>query len=168
MRRKPAELRAITGDLSHRPARNTPKAAPLLADPPDSLGPRGVEMWERVRDAFPGAPVVQESDYSALLVLCESWELAQAAHDDISARGVVVASIRTDREPLRNPSIMVYNASMDRVVKLLGQFGLTPLDRARFDVPGANAEKSHAEQVIEDTIRVAGLRLDGKGREVWS
>jgi hypothetical protein len=34
---------------------------PLLADPPASLGRRGKSMWRRVRDAFPTAPVVQES-----------------------------------------------------------------------------------------------------------
>jgi P27 family predicted phage terminase small subunit len=133
-RRKPVELRAIEGNLSHRPLPNTPKAGPLLADPPPTLGPRGREMWQRVRNAFPEAPVVQESDYSALLALCQSWEIAQAAYDDLTSRGVIVKSSRADRELVRNPCMMVWGSAMEKVTKLLGQFGLTPLDRSRFDV----------------------------------
>ena len=152
-RRKPVELRALTGNPSHRPLPNVPQAAPLLADPPAMLSACGREMWARVRDAFPGANVVQESDYPALLSLCQAWELAQAAYDDLTTRGVVIESARADRELVRNPSMMCWGAATERVTRLLGQFGMTPVDRARFDIPAPPAEMSPLERVRLATRR---------------
>jgi len=132
--RKPVELRAIEGNAGKRPLPNAPTSPPLLADPPDSLGERGRLLWVRVRDAFE-APVVQESDYSALLSLCQAWELAQAAYDDLTTRGVIVESSRADRELVRNPAMMAWGSAMERVNRLLVGFGLTPAARAAFDLP---------------------------------
>jgi P27 family predicted phage terminase small subunit len=132
--RKPAELKVLEGNRGKQRLPNTPKAPPLLADPPAELGPRGRKLWERVCNAFE-APIVLESDYSALLALCQSWELQQAAYVDLQARGVIVESSRADRELVRNPSCMIWSAAAERVHRGLVAFGLTPAARAAFDVP---------------------------------
>lgn len=153
--RKPVELRVLEGNPSKRRLPNTPKSAPLLADPPESLSPSGRELWCRVRDAFPDSAVVQESDRDALLALCEARELAEAALADLRTRGVIIESCRADRELVRNPAMLVWGAASERVAKGLASFGLTPLDRARFDIA---APEEEAEDPTMKAIRAATQR----------
>jgi P27 family predicted phage terminase small subunit len=152
MPRKPVELRAIDGTPGKRRLPNAPKAPPLLENPPAELGPRGRDLWERVRDAF-AAPVVQESDYAALMSLCQAWELAQTALDDLRERGAIVESSRADRELVRNPSMMIWAAASERVNKLLAAFGMTPAARAAFDLPRVDTEPNPALEIMEANRR---------------
>jgi P27 family predicted phage terminase small subunit len=96
----------LEGNPGRKRLPESPTGPPLLDDTPDVLGPRGRELWQRVCDAF-DAPVVLESDYTALLSLCQAYELQWAAWEDLQTRGVIVESARADRELVRNPSCII-------------------------------------------------------------
>jgi P27 family predicted phage terminase small subunit len=148
MPRKPAEVRQLEGRRGHKPVKDSPKFAPLLDDPPNDLGGHGREMWDRIMAAFEAVPVVQKTDYHALVALCREWQLYSVAMADLAARGHLVPSARDDGQLVKNPSAVVASQALGHWHKLAGRFGLTPADRAGLETPPVKpAELSPLEAV---------------------
>ena len=133
--RKSRALKVLEGRRGHKPLKDEPIFAPLLDDPPENLGTAGHELWERLIAAYDAAPVIQVTDYPALVALCRSWQLYTDAMADIAARGHVVASVRNEGDLVKNPSCVIASQALGHFEKLASQFGLTPASRAALDAP---------------------------------
>ena len=152
--RKTTAMKVLDGRPG-RPVNNAPEFAPLLDAAPGYLNEDGAEMWERLTTAFDAAPVLQVTDYYALAALCEQWQLYRAAAADVAKRGHLVrAARRGGPARVKNPSCTEAARALAGWSRLAARFGLTPLDRARLDVPPAPpAEMSPLERVRLATRR---------------
>ena len=154
--RKPRALKVLEGRRGHKPLKDEPVFAPLLDDPPENLGDAGLELWNRLLAAYEAAPVIQVTDYAALVALCRSWGLYTDAMADIAARGHVVASVRNEGDLVKNPSCVIASQALSHFEKLASQFGLTPAARAALDAPAA-------KDTTRDTAAEI-LAITGQGR----
>ena len=129
---KPASIRAIEGgvgkggeDRSHRPVKTEPKYSPLSDEPPVWMSREAKAEWRRLMREFSRYPgLVQRPDREAMIALCSEWsEYLTAIKERGTAKGRALDSARRHaRDTLKNLHVM------------WARFGLTPGDRARFDL----------------------------------
>lgn len=145
--RKPSELRVIEGNRGKRPIPKSPQYAPLSSVPPRHLDRVGKGMWKRVATALETTRVLQQTDYYALVALCEQWSLYRRALADVEDRGHLVESTR-DEGLVKNPSCLEASRALTAWTNLAARFGLTPSDRARLDVEHVEPETNPLEEII--------------------
>lgn len=129
---KPNSLRAVEDGVGkggrsrgHRPLKSEPKYSPLSDEPPGWLPKEGRAEWRRLMREFSRYPgLVQRPDREAMIALCSEWaEYVRAIKDRDTAKGRALDSARRQaRDTLKNLQVM------------WARFGLTPGDRARFDL----------------------------------
>ena len=78
--------------------------------------------------------VLTEADGSALLTYCKAWERWLAAEHQIAQTGLLLKS--KSGYPIVNPLIGIANKTLSNLIKLLGEFGMTPSSRARVTAVG--------------------------------
>ena len=161
--RKPTELKLLEG---RRVEGTPPTLAPLDEwKVPTTLRRRGRELWRRVCEGYKGTRVLQITDRPALEALCIEWELYQEAAADVRKRGAVVESARGDGDRVRNASVMVMHAALERWTRLAASFGLTPADRARLDAGKVEEEVSPLERIIAEANAEAAARHARQARK---
>ena len=144
--KRPVELKLLEG---RRVDGNPPQLAPLDAwKVPTTLRRRGRELWQRVVDGFKGTRVLQTTDRAALEALCIEWDTYQTAAADVRKRGPVVESVRGEGDTVRNPSVMVMHAALERWQRLAAGFGLTPADRSRLDAGKVEEEPDPLQEIL--------------------
>lgn len=129
---KPNTLRAVEDGVgkggrskAHRPAKTEPKYSPLTEHPPEWLAKEAKAEWRRLISEFNRYPgLVQRPDREAMIALCSEWsEYLTAIKERTTATGRAKDSARRHaRDTLKNLHVM------------WSRFGLTPGDRARFDL----------------------------------
>jgi P27 family predicted phage terminase small subunit len=137
---KPAEMRALEGgkgkggrDLSHRPAKDSPKYAPLADEAPDWMPKEGRAEWRRLMKEFGRYPdLVQRPDREAMIALCMEWDLYLSS-----------ARERADKDTRPKARQEAHYRARDALAKLQvmwARFGMTPGDRARFNLDKQGGE----------------------------
>lgn len=118
-----------------------------LPSPPSWLDKLGCEAWARL------APLMgdfQESDTEAFAVLCEAWSVYRQAMEEIQSDGMFYSSITESGGEIRrkSPACEVASDAWQRFWKGCGEFGLTPVARARLKQGKANKEVDEFEAFL--------------------
>lgn len=164
---KPREMRVIEGgvgkggrDRSHRPAKESPKYAPLTEHPPEWLPREAKAEWRRLMGEFSRIPnLVQRPDRAALIAWCQEWARYVAAARDVNERGTVILAEEGESKdgrvlyvkPIKNPHVQIARDSLTQLIALASRFGLTPGDRARLNIDqkAGNADESPLERILD-------------------
>lgn len=133
---KPTALRVLEGNPSRRPL-NAREPKPRAGEPemPRHLDREARREWKRLVPILLGMRVLTEGDGIALANLCSSYSLL------IQAQNLMLKAAREGKSglliktpngfPVQSPVLAVINAQMEKVGRLLREFGLTPAARSR-------------------------------------
>ena len=114
---------------------------------PRWLSPAAAKVWPGMVKQIQTAGVVEQIDASALALYCESFVQWKNAHDKIEEIGTVIKS--PSGYPVQSPYLAIANRAHDQMMKLLIQFGMTPMSRAsRIKDGGKKEERQEAAKKV--------------------
>jgi P27 family predicted phage terminase small subunit len=139
MRRIPTHLKVIRGNPGKRriPAEPEPEIPENMPEPPPFLAPYARDEWWEVGPHLLRLRLLRGVDLTCFAAYCQSYAMwrtaaetfAQMAERDATTHGLLVK--RQDGNAARNPLVQIAaNAAAD-MVRYAGEFGLTPVARAR-------------------------------------
>lgn len=128
--RKPraTALKIAGGEQSSRINWQEPKPVTGIPARPDYLNADGLAKWDEMVSLLSGLGILTTADGDALGTFCEAHQTYRSALADIHARGIVIEG---KSGPVKNPSVQVSEKCREHMLRVLGEFGLTPSSRSR-------------------------------------
>jgi len=154
---KPTVLKELAGNPGKRPLNpsepqfDVPQRTP---SPPDFLGETAAEIWRDLGKMLLGAGLFTAVDKYALAMFCAAAGRWVEAERRVGEEGPVLVSAETGN-PYPNPWYHIANRAWDQMRQMLGEFGLTPAERARLRVPVQEQEQSLAELLFQEVAERA-------------
>lgn len=133
----PVAMRVLHGNPGRRPLRNArPGTALDTPDVPDFLDGEARAEWNRTLAEHEGTGLLTRADRALLAAYCVMWSRFVAAERHVTEHGPIVAAPRT-ATPMPNPHLKVSRDALDRLLKIAGELGLSPVSRARLHIAPA-------------------------------
>lgn len=132
-KKKPTALKELAGNPGKRALnKQEPKpASEIPVCPPHLKGVARTE-WNRITKELHALGVLSLMDRASLVAYCTAWADYVQACKMVEKEGSVVTS---DKGGLyQNPWVSIKNSSMDRLVRISSEFGMTPASRTRVHV----------------------------------
>jgi len=154
--RKPRQQKIIEGTFrkdrnpSHEPEPEKYTEAPK---PPSHLGKFGKKLWKRLAPELIEEGLLTVLDNQALELLCETYDQYRQAHEAVyyvrDAEGKrkrrSLGEYLIGRNSQTMPEYQAMNRNLAEIIRLLREFGMTPVARNRIDLP----EKEDAQDPME-------------------
>lgn len=137
---KPVKLKALRGEKGANSIRNVAvdsKERDRVIDPPPHLTGEAFAEWCRVAPPLFDIGVLTPIDRTYLALYCESVGVYHDAMRVVEREGITVTG--ANGGIVKNPAYQVARDSSDTMLKYGGRFGLSPADRARLQLPDAEA-----------------------------
>ena len=164
---KPQTIRVLEGgigkggrDSGHKRKRVVPQFAPLTDHPPDWLPREAKAEWRRLMAEFGRIPNhVQRPDRATLIGWCQEWARYVAASRDVNERGAVILVVEMEAKDgrivyvreNRNPNVQIARDCLQQLIAISARYGLTPGDRARFDIKGEDPDEGGIKGLLTST-----------------
>lgn len=146
---KPTNLKILAGNPGKRSLNDAEpqfRVPGRLLNAPDYLDYQAADIWRDLGKKLLDAGLFTEGDSLALAMLCQQAARWQDAEKKLQMTGLV---FEDDKGNLRtNPYSYISNNAWDRLKSMLGEFGLTPAERARLKVSTVEKEESLADQLF--------------------
>lgn len=137
---KPTQLKLLTGNPGNRPLpENEPQPAKGEPVMPKWLKGRAAAAWKELVPELARIGLLTIVDGHALAVYCEAWATYVEASEIVRTEGILIDSYRGGKA--KNPAAQVMRDSADLMMKVGGQFGLSPATRARLQVPSDEGDE---------------------------
>lgn len=144
---KPTHLKVLTGNPGNRPLNeNEPQPAKGEPTMPKWLKGRAAAAWKEIVPELARIGLLTVVDGHALAVYCEAWATYVQASEIVRAEGILVDSYRGGKA--KNPAAQIMRDSADLMMKVGGQYGLTPATRTRLQVPGDDKDGFDMESLL--------------------
>lgn len=128
---KPTALRVLQGNPGKRAInRDEPKPDAVIPKVPDHVIGEGRKEWFRISKQLHALGLLTEVDRAALAAYCVAYGRWAEAEQNIQKYGVVLIS-GENSWPVQSPYLSIANRAMEQMVKMLGEFGMSPSSRAR-------------------------------------
>lgn len=139
----PTALKLLRGNPGKRAInRWEPTPAPLALDCPEELSdPAEREEWARTITPAIGIGQIAASDRLLAIAHCVLWATWRSQLSEASKHPHVVA-VGPDKHPAPNPARMMANKTLQLLVKIEAELGLTPVSRTRIHAIDRAAESS--------------------------
>lgn len=146
---KPTALKELAGNPGGRPLnRNEPKPRVTIPSCPGWLTAEGKREYKRHAKMLVGLRVMTEADRMALAAFANEYAKWREAEDQVTVLGAVLISEKTGA-PYLNPWQNIASNHFKNMVKLMGEFGLTPASRSRIEAqPEEEKQTSLAEKLF--------------------
>jgi P27 family predicted phage terminase small subunit len=147
-RKKPQALKKLQG--TYRPDRDG-GADDALSDKkpncPAWLSKEAKSEWRRIANDLHDAGLLKYVDRAALAAYCEAYGRWQQAEKLVQEKGLLVKT--KNGNVIQSPAVGVANVAMRDMLKLLKEFGMTPVSRSRLPAKaGEKKEETLAEQLF--------------------
>ena len=140
---KPAALKELEGTArKDRTNAAAPPGAPLAAPPcPPGLTEREQAAWAELEAVVLPMRVVTASDLPAFRQMVTTLAIAEDARATVNAEGQTY-TVNTESGAVhrKHPAVEVFFSAQKQLSVALSRFGLTPADRQRVSVLGAESE----------------------------
>lgn len=113
-----------------------PTAPRVRLDPPEHLNDVAKAKWHELTEVLDAMKLLQTADVTALELCCVAYARYREAADYVAKTGSVMKSPKGYL--YQSPFVNIMNQSHEQCVKLLGEFGLTPVARARLAVSSSD------------------------------
>ena len=150
---KPTEIKKLEGNPGKR-ALNKKEPKPDTAIPVCPPHLKGVARteWNRITTELHALKIVARIDRAALVAYCQAWEDYVKACKHVEKEGAVIISDKGGA--YQNPWVGIKNSSMDRMVRISAEFGMTPSSRVRVKGDAANGEDEMAKMLFGKNVKV--------------
>lgn len=140
---KPTAVKELEGNPGKRKLnKQEPKPETAIpACPPHIKGVARTE-WTRITTELHALKIIARIDRAALVAYCQAWADYVKACKKVEKEGEVIISDKGGM--YQNPWVSIKNSSMDRLVKISAEFGMTPSSRARVKVETPTEEDEMA------------------------
>lgn len=146
---KPATALKLSGSWrATKRGKSEPEREPALPDCPAWLCDVGKQAWADWLPRIAAMQVMSSGDRDALAIACDTWARYLEARQHVLEMGEVVPIEGRDGETRslkRNPWSQVLAEHGDRLRRMLSEFGLTPVGRARVGAAKENAKNAPEE-----------------------
>lgn len=140
MKKKPVNLHVLQG--TYREDRHGSLPLPsTLPKCPVGMSPGARKHWRRLARLLNQAGIISQIDGLSLRLLAESVDLYLTATAKITANTLVVKTVNGNA--VQNPYLPIRNRAWEQIVKLAGNFGLTPADRNGMSFSLANGRNTY-------------------------
>ena len=141
----PTVLKLLRGNPGKRSLNEDEPQPPSGAEMPDYLTPEAAAHWPKVSTQLADAGVLTEIDQTALAMYCEAFAMWRHASDQVAKFGAVVKS--PSGYPVQSPYLSISNRAYEQMLRLLGEFGMTPSARTRVVVARPQKIKSRLDAI---------------------
>lgn len=152
---KPTALKVLAGNPGKRPLPKEIDVPPAEVAMPPELKGKGYAAarreWKRIAPLLSDAGVMKETDRTALIIYCQTWQRYLDAEEDFRREGMF--HITPNLSVQVHPAHSIMRGALDQIMKLMLEFGLTPSSRTR-----VKGEKPPAENPLEKLMGSAGKR----------
>lgn len=130
----PTNVKLLRGNPGKRPLNDSePQPRAVIPTAPKHLDDEARREWRRMAKTLHELGLLTEVDRSALAAYCISWSRWVLAEAKVREFGLVLKS--PDKGwPVQSPYLPIANRAMEQMVKLAGEFGMTPSSRSRLSV----------------------------------
>ena len=135
----PSNIAHLRSNPSNRPApvlEPAPGLQRLRA--PKGMSASAQRRWRRLSTTLYQARVLTAMDESALKLLVDSLEQYELANAEVQKSGLII--LTTNGNYVQNPYLAIANRASDRIMRLLGQFGMTPSSRTGVEMVAEDGE----------------------------
>ena len=129
---KPEALRLVEGNREHRPVTNEPKPQPVMPECPDFVKGYARETWDKQGPMLVRLGVLTEVDGLAFGALCVEY----ARYRELLGNTETVQTFESGARQVA-PEVSASHKCLTQLLKLFGEFGLTPSSRARLSIKKA-------------------------------
>lgn len=156
--RKPRQQKIIEGTFrKDRNPSNEPEPAKYAEapKPPSHLGKYGKKLWKKLAPQLVEQGLLTVLDNQALELLCETYDQYRQAHEavyyvrdaDGKRRRQSLGDYLRGRNSQTMPEYQAMNRNYAEIIRLLREFGMTPVARNRIDLPEKEDEQDPMEKL---------------------
>jgi P27 family predicted phage terminase small subunit len=144
---KPRALKELEGNPSKRPLNpREPKPAVKRPRCPAYLDNSAKREWRRLVPILERMRVLTEADEIALANLCQQYAMLQEAQIKLRKTGLLIKTRSGYIQ--QSPLVGIISVTVDQVIKLSREFGLTPSSRTRIQVEPAESPSQSLQRAI--------------------
>ncbi len=130
-------------------AKSEPPADEVLPECPDWLDEVGRAAWADWLPRVAAMKIISSGDRDALALMCDTWSRYLEARKRLAEEGEVIRVEGGDRVTVkRNPWSAVLAEHGDRLRRMMSEFGLTPVGRARIGAAKEQAKDAPQEDIF--------------------
>jgi len=144
-RRQPEAIRALKGSKTRSYHKNEPSYNNSIPEAPAFIASDNIAIskWNILSERLCASRVLTEADGEMLALLCMAWADLERLREQYAAMNyqpLIIDEVNTDGESRQrikpNPLIQLIREASFRVSRFLGEFGLTPMTRAKINSSG--------------------------------
>jgi P27 family predicted phage terminase small subunit len=130
----PTRLKLIRGNPGKRPiSRREPRPATGKPLCPEWLCDEAHAEWQRITDNLEPMGMLHKVDHGLIVAWAVAWAQLRQATEDIAESGYTI--INSHDNLVAHPAVAIRTKAIDQMIKLAGQFGLSPAARTRLETP---------------------------------
>ena len=146
-------MKRLAGNPGHRALnKKEPKLQSVIPDCPSHLTGVARMEWDRITNELHAVNLISRLDMAALAAYCSAYgDYTKACHK-LAREGEVIITERGD--PKQNPWARIKKSSIDQLVKIAAEFGMTPSSRARVKMDAPSEEDIMASFLFGQKAKV--------------
>ncbi len=126
----PSNVKLLKGtNRADRENKKEPKPKLKIPEPPDHLSKLALIEWGRVSGELLKLGLLSEIDMAALSAYCQCFSRWAEAEEELKESTL---TIKTESgNVIQNPLVGIANKAMDKMIKCLVEFGMSPSSRSK-------------------------------------
>ncbi len=126
----PSNVKRFKGtNRADRDNKNEAKPPPKIPEPPDHLSKLALIEWGRVSNLLLKLGLMSDLDMSCLAAYCQAYSRWAEAEELLKTEKLVIET--KSGNIIQNPLVGIANKSMERMIKCLVEFGMSPSSRSK-------------------------------------
>lgn len=147
---KPKVIRELEGNPSKRPIPDVPDPDPSLPDKPDWLSALASHEWDRIVPELYKLGLITKIDETTLAGYCQAWARYVEAEKLLTDQGITIVDDKGNQKT--HPAVTVSQRNLEKVLKYVAEFGLSPSARMRIHIKPEEPEDEWEELLKQHAV----------------
>ena len=153
---KPTKVLQLHGTFrSDRRNRDEPQPEIAIPDRPEFLKGEAAREWQRLVPLLVKEKCLTEWDRAALAAYCQTWKEYRALCVRVH-RVSQYTTLTSQGTEIQHPLVGAKNTAFNNLLRICGEFGLTPSSRTRLAVGPASGDVDPLQELLKRRRKLAG------------